>query len=325
MNYVQILNNFRNKSILVVGDIILDHYVEGRVDRISPEAPVPVVTVYRDDRYNLGGAGNVANNIVSLGARAYICGTTGNDDRGSILNNILGSKGIITDGILPTSRRTTVKTRVIAHNHQQVVRVDREDNTPLSLRETESIRNYLRKNFHMFDGVIISDYSKGVITRELISYTNRLAKKHRKTVAVDPKVGHFEYYKNVSFITPNKKEASVMSNIDINDDLSLSRAGKRLLSSLNCKGVLITRGEEGMSLFERGKKEQKIRTVARDVYDVTGAGDTVISVFTLAHVAGATLFQAAKLANHAAGIVVAEAGTATTTMEEIKASLRSSK
>lgn len=317
MNYKKILRNFKNKNILIIGDLILDHYVEGKVDRISPEAPVPVVTVYKDDDYKLGGAGNVAHNIVSLGARASVAGIIGKDPRGKELLRLLKKELIKTDCIIQTNRRTTVKTRVIAHNHQQVVRVDREDNSPLKKKHFEDIKSFIKTKIKNFDAIIISDYKKGVITKELIQYINDLAGKRKMFVAVDPKVGHFECYHGVSLITPNKKEAGIMSHIEISDKASLIKSGETLLGELEINAVLITQGEEGMTLFEKGKKERPISTVAQDVYDVTGAGDTVISSLTLAHISGASLFEAATIANHAAGIVVGKAGTATATIKEI--------
>lgn len=316
MNYKQILARFKNKKILIIGDLILDHYVEGTVERISPEAPVPVVTVTKDDEYKLGGCGNVAHNIVALGAQASVIGIIGADPRGEVLKNLLEEKSIDTDGVVTTGRRTTVKTRIIAHD-QQVVRVDREDNAFLDGKAFDTVRDLIKKNIRSFDAVIISDYKKGVISRELIAYVNSLAKKRDITVAVDPKVGHYEFYRGVTLITPNKKEAAQMSHIDIIDEHSLVSAGEKLLKELRCKAVLLTRGKEGMTIFEQGKRRQNIKTVAREVYDVTGAGDTVISAFTLAHVSGAPLKTAAVIANHAAGIVVGEVGTATATVQQI--------
>jgi len=316
MNYKQILSRFKNKKILIIGDLILDHYVEGTVERISPEAPVPVVTVTKDDEYKLGGCGNVAHNVVALGAQASVIGIIGADPRGEVLKNLLKEKSIDTDGIVTTGRRTTVKTRIIAHD-QQVVRVDREDNAVLDAKAFNTVRDLIKKNIRSFDAVIISDYKKGVISRELIAYVNSLAKKRGVTVAVDPKVGHYDFYRGVTLITPNMKEAAQMSHIDITDEQSLFAAGEKLMKELKCRAVLLTRGKEGMTIFEQGKRRQNIKTVAREVYDVTGAGDTVISAFTLAHVSGAPLKTAAVIANHAAGIVVGEVGTATATVQQI--------
>jgi D-beta-D-heptose 7-phosphate kinase/D-beta-D-heptose 1-phosphate adenosyltransferase len=323
MNYKQILSRFKNKNILIIGDVILDHYVEGTVNRISPEAPVPVVTVYKDDEYKLGGSGNVASNIVSLGAKASIVGIAGKDPRGDILRKVLKQKNINTEGLFDTNRRTTVKTRVIAHN-QQVVRVDREDDSPLEDSFFIKIKSFLKNRINDHDGIIISDYKKGVVTKDLIKYINRVARKNNIVVAVDPKVGHLDYYRGVSLITPNQKEASEMSHTEIIDESTLVDAGKLLLNDLKCKAVLVTRGKDGMTLFEKDKRKQKIKTVAREVFDVTGAGDTVIAAFTLAYVSGASLKRAAEIANHAAGIVVGEVGTATTTADEIFQSLNHS-
>ncbi|MGE5894786.1 MAG: D-glycero-beta-D-manno-heptose-7-phosphate kinase [bacterium] len=320
MNYKGILSRFKRKNILIVGDVILDHYVWGTVDRISPEAPVPVVTVTREN-YLLGGAGNVANNITSLGAQATIAGIIGEDHRGRMVVDLLANQGIDTEILFVVHRPTTVKTRVIAH-HQQVVRFDREDASAADGAFFRKFSSFLRDRIRMFDAVIIADYKKGVVTEPLIRMINRFAKPHGIFVAVDPKVGHFSFYRGVSLITPNKKEAAEGSGIPITDDRSLISAGKKLLSRLRCGSVLITRGEEGMSLFH-GNTVRHIPTVARHVFDVTGAGDTVISAFTLAHASGASMLQAATIANHAAGIVVGEVGTATTTPEAILGSFRS--
>ncbi|MGW8272460.1 MAG: D-glycero-beta-D-manno-heptose-7-phosphate kinase [Thermodesulfovibrionales bacterium] len=320
MHYKRILSQFRNKRVLVIGDIILDHYIWGSVDRISPEAPVPVVTVTKEN-YMLGGAGNVACNVVSLGAGATIAGMVGDDHRGKMVQEMLQEKGISTDGVAIASRTTTVKTRVIAQS-QQVVRVDREDSSEAERLFVENITGFLRERIASFDAVIVSDYRKGVVSSELIRVVNRYAKPRGILVAVDPKVGNFRFYKGVSLITPNKREASEGAAIPITDETSLVRAGRKLLSGLRCGTVLVTRGEEGMSLI--GKEfVHHVPAVARHVFDVTGAGDTVISAFSLAVTSGATLQEAAVIANHAAGIVVGELGTATTSTQEILRSIRS--
>jgi D-beta-D-heptose 7-phosphate kinase/D-beta-D-heptose 1-phosphate adenosyltransferase len=298
----------------VIGDIILDHYIWGRVSRISPEAPVPVVEVTREE-FLLGGAANVAHNIVALGGRASVIGINGQDVAGEALINILRQRGVNCDGIFTENRPTTVKTRVIAHN-QQVVRFDREDKKYVDGKILKGILEYINSELFKYDAVIVSDYQKGMISQELIKDIVKKTKPKGMFIAVDPKVGHFDFYKGVSLITPNVMEASSGSQIDIRDDKTLLRAGKGLMKKLSCKAVLITRGEQGMSLFEKNKITH-IPTVARKVYDVTGAGDTVISAFTLAHVSGATREEAAVIANHAAGIVVAEVGTAVATPEQL--------
>jgi rfaE bifunctional protein kinase chain/domain len=318
MNYSRILKEFTRKKILVIGDLILDRYIWGKVDRISPEAPVPVVEVTKED-FLLGGASNVAHNIVALGGSATIVGVVGNDRAGDVLTNLLDKQGIECHGAFRCSRNTIVKTRVIAHN-QQVVRFDKEDKDRLDGKTAVRLFEYIREVIHDHDAVIISDYKKGVISSELIKAVLKSAKPSHIFVSVDPKVGHFKFYKNVSLITPNLAEASLASGIEIKDEGSLINAGKTLLKSLSCDAVLITRGEQGMSLFEK-EKVTHIPTVTKDVYDVTGAGDTVIAAFTLAYAAGAGMKNAAVIANHAAGIVVTKVGTAVATTDQLQKSL----
>ncbi len=314
MDHKKIIRGFKNRNILVIGDIILDHYIWGRVSRISPEAPVPVVEVTRES-FLLGGAANVAHNIVSLGGRASVIGINGQDIAGEALMNILIQRGVNCDGIFTENRPTTVKTRVIAHN-QQVVRFDREDRKYVDGKILKGILGYINSVLFHYDAVIVSDYQKGMISQELIRDIVKKAKPKEMFIAVDPKVGHFDFYKGVSLITPNVMEASSGSNIEIRDDETLLRAGRSLMKKLSCKAVLITRGEQGMSLFEKNKVTH-IPTVARKVYDVTGAGDTVISAFTLACASGTNMEEAAVIANHAAGIVVGEVGTAVATPEQL--------
>lgn len=314
MDYKKIISRFKDKNILVIGDIILDHYIWGKVDRISPEAPVPVVEVTRES-FLLGGAANVAYNIVSLGGKASVIGINGQDIAGEALMNILMQRGVNCDGIFTENRPTTVKTRVIAHN-QQVVRFDREDKKYVDGKILKGILNYINSVILNYDAVIVSDYKKGMISPELVKDIVKKTKPKGTFIAVDPKIGHFDFYKGVSLITPNVMEASSGSNIEIRDDKTLLKAGKSLMKKLSCKAVLITRGEQGMSLF-RKEKVSHIPTVARKVYDVTGAGDTVISAFTLAYASGANMEDAAVIANHAAGIVVGEVGTAVTTADQV--------
>lgn len=314
MDYKKIIRGFKDRNILVIGDLILDHYIWGKVNRISPEAPVPVVEVTREE-YLMGGAANVAHNIVSLGGKASVIGIDGQDIAGEALINILRQKGVNCDGIFTENRPTTVKTRVIAHN-QQVVRFDREDKKYVDGKILRGVLGYINSVLLRYDAIILSDYQKGMISSELIRDIVKKTKPKGMFIAVDPKVGHFDFYKGVSLITPNVMEASSGSNIEIRDDRTLLRAGKSLMKKLSCKAVLITRGEQGMSLFEKNKVTH-IPTVARKVYDVTGAGDTVISAFTLACASGADMEGAAVIANHAAGIVVGEVGTAVATPEQL--------
>lgn len=318
MNFKDILKNFRDKRILVLGDIILDRYIWGRVNRISPEAPVPIVEV-TDDSFMLGGAANVANNIIALGGQATVAGVAGRDRAGAVLKELLAEKGI-ESAIFEDSRPTTIKTRVIAHN-QQVVRFDKEDKNRITGKALNNLLKFLSDSVDEHDAVIISDYKKGIVSQELMKQVLKASRPKRKFVAVDPKLGHFHCYKGVSIITPNLMEASHGSGVDIRDEKSLIKAGRALMKKLSCGAVLITRGEEGMSLFEK-ERVVNIPTVARHVYDVTGAGDTVIATLVLAYAAGAAMGDAALIANHAAGIVVGEVGTAVPTPEKLIKSLK---
>ncbi|MBF0558587.1 MAG: D-glycero-beta-D-manno-heptose-7-phosphate kinase [Nitrospirae bacterium] len=323
MGFANIINSFKQKKILIIGDLILDRFIFGKVNRISPEAPVPVVDVV-SETFLLGGASNVANNIVALGGKVSIAGIIGRDNAGKRLRGLLEQKGVGTVGVLEDNRPTTVKTRVVAHN-QQIVRFDREDNRRLEGKNLSQMLSYIKEATSEHDVVIVSDYRKGFVSAALIKALVKCAKPNKTFIAVDPKVGHFHFYKNVSLITPNLMEASQGSGVDIHDEKSLLKAGKSLMNRLSCGSVLITRGEDGMSLFERsGTKEIKtthIPTVAQKVFDVTGAGDTVIATFALAFAAGASLKNAAVIANHAAGIVVGEVGTAVATPDVLLKSL----
>ncbi|GER93330.1 D-glycero-beta-D-manno-heptose-7-phosphate kinase [hot springs metagenome] len=324
MGFAKIINAFKDKRILIIGDLILDRFIYGKVNRISPEAPVPVVEVVSES-FLLGGAANVANNVIALGGNVSIAGIVGKDTAGRILKELFEERNINIEGLIEDKRPTTVKTRVIAH-HQQVVRFDREDRKRLDGKNLLNLTNYIKKALKEHDAVIISDYKKGVISSSLIRTVVKHAKQNNTFVAVDPKVGHFHFYKNVSLITPNLMEASQGSGVEIKDEPSLLKAGKTLMTKLSCRSVLITRSEDGMSLFERDEsrkiKTTHIPTAAKKVFDVTGAGDTVIAAITLAHVAGASLEQAAVIANHAAGIVVGEVGTAVVTPERLMTSLQ---
>lgn len=318
-----ILNKYNRTGVLVIGDLMVDEYIWGKVKRISPEAPVPVVEVTSENLL-LGGAANVANNIISLGGKVFIAGTIGQDNLGKVLINKFAEKGFNTDGIvIDKTRPTTVKTRVIAHS-QQVVRFDREVKSDIGKSTLSLILEYVKSCLPQIKGIIISDYCKGLVTKALVKKILEIAGP-KIFVAVDPKIGHFDYYKGVSLITPNLNEASSGSGIDITDEKSLIAAGKTLLKKLQCKAVMITRGEDGMSLFQKNGKITHIPTCAREVYDVTGAGDTVIATLTLSYGAGANLTDAAIIANHAAGIVVGEVGTSVATQRGILTSMKSCK
>ena len=319
MIYKNILSEFKKKKILIIGDLILDRYIWGRVNRISPEAPVPVVEV-TDENFLLGGATNVANNIVALEGHATIVGVAGNDKAGGIMMKMLEERGIQCGGVFwGSARPTTVKTRIIAHN-QQVVRFDRENKDKVDGKVLNGLLEYIRSAIPNHDAVIISDYKKGVVSSKLVAEVLKCSRPGNIFVSVDPKIGHFHYYKNVSLITPNVMEASIASGLEIKDEKSLVNAGKALCKKISCDAILITRGEYGMSLFEKDKVVH-IPTVAKNVYDVTGAGDTVIATFTIAYAAGASMKEAAVISNHAAGIVVGEVGTAVAKIDQLRKSL----
>ncbi|MFA5073008.1 MAG: D-glycero-beta-D-manno-heptose-7-phosphate kinase [Nitrospirota bacterium] len=312
------IDSFPDTKTLVIGDIVLDHYIWGNVSRISPEAPVPVVNVTQENLL-LGGAANVVHNIHALGGSVHICGVIGHDQAGEQLTHLLRSEEIETNGlIVEHDRPTTIKTRIIAHN-QQVVRFDRETKNKIQRETHQRIFDYARQQAHEgLDAIVLSDYCKGVVTKDLIRDIVALAKKNNIIVSVDPKINHFEIYSGVTILTPNVHEASLGSRLEISDESTLREAGTLLLKRLKCKSVLITRGEQGMSLFEQGGRITHIPTVAQEVFDVTGAGDTVISALTLAMAAGATTVDAAIISNYAAGIVVGIIGTATVKPHELK-------
>ena len=310
-----LFKKFSNTGILIIGDLMVDQFIWGNVKRISPEAPVPVVEV-TEENLKLGGSANVAHNILSLGGKVYVTGVIGKDDMGKVLIHKLRALGINTDGIIvEQDRPTSVKTRIIAHN-QQVVRFDKEKKSDISKSTLSLILEYIRNCLPKISAIIISDYCKGVITKKLIKRLREISDSNI-FIAVDPKIGHFDYYTGVSLITPNLNEASFSSGVNIVDEKTLVKAGEILLKKLQCDAILITRGHEGMSLFEKNRKVIYIPTFAKEVYDVTGAGDTVIAAFTLYYASTAKFKEAAIFANHAAGIVVGEVGTAVVTPEEI--------
>lgn len=316
---IDIVSRFENANVLVVGDFILDEYIWGDVRRISPEAPVPVVDVRRET-FLPGGSLNVANNIHSLGGKVYPCGVVGRDMRGRMLLKAMRQQRIDTGGVVyDNTRPTTLKTRVIAHS-QQVVRFDREKVHEISRKDLNNILKFIKDAASESDVLIIEDYGKGVVTPKLIKEIIRIAKKQKLKVIVDPKEKHFSYYKGVTSITPNLKEAmSAVKNIFSLDKMpTLESTGRKLRSYLKAESVLITLGEEGMALFEKNGRISRIPTAAREVFDVSGAGDTVIATFSLALACGASLYEAAYISNLAAGIVVGKVGAATSTLVELK-------
>ncbi len=328
----KIISNLSKKHILVIGDVVLDQYIKGDVSRISPEAPVPVV-VQKESFYTPGGSANVANNLRSLGANVTLVGKIGDDIEGEILKKELKKRKINIKGLFVDKRiNTSLKTRIIAQ-HQQVVRVDREHIMDFGddSFQKEVVWPFLSKHFGEFDGVIISDYGKGMIESDLVERISLLTKERRLPLTVDPKVEHLQFYGKVTTITPNKKETENsiknmphdilkklgirVNRFDIQKDIE--KAGNALLQYLEIESLLITLGEHGMILFEQGKEPFHIDTTAQEVFDVSGAGDTVISVFTLCLSAGATKRQAASLANYAAGIVVGKMGAVSVSPNEL--------
>ena len=316
-----VIARFPRVRVLVAGDLMLDHFIWGSVERISPEAPVPVVRVTAESR-RLGGAANVVHNLRALGGQVIACGVIGADPAGRHLTDDLrrlgaSVAGVVRDRAAPTTR----KTRIIAHQ-QQVVRLDHEDSAQGDGRAAARARGFLLANVRGADVVVISDYGKGLITPALLAALAALRAQRPFPLVVDPKRVNFGSYRRASLVTPNREEASQAAGIDIRDERSLARAGAALLARWQAEAVLITRGEQGMSLFVPGAPPRHFPTVARHVYDVTGAGDTVIAACALALGADASLETAAVLANHAAGIVVGEVGTATVTARQLKAGLR---
>jgi len=309
-----ILSRFSGKTIVVVGDVMLDEFIWGKVRRISPEAPVPVVEV-TDETYRLGGSGNVAANIQDLGGKAIPLGVVGRDAASDRIGELLEKAGIETYGLVRADRPTTVKTRILAHS-QQVVRADRESKQPVSAEVNVDLAGLFTQFVPNAAAVIVSDYDKGVVNRELMTTILAKARQHGIPVFLDPKVHHADYYRPITLITPNHREAELLSGLAIDNQRALEEAGQRLLEKFDCEYVLITRGEEGMSLFDRSGSHH-LPTFAREVFDVTGAGDTVIAALALARTGGATMQESAVLANHAAGIVVGKVGTATVSRSEL--------
>ena len=309
-----ILAKFGSLRILVLGDFMLDQFLWGRVDRISPEAPVPVVDVERET-FALGGAGNVAMNVKALGGHAVPLGIVGEDTAGDRILSLLTQAGMDASALLRSGRPTTLKTRIVAHQ-QQVARVDREDRSFIDAPLRDRLSRAFLDLLPNVDAVLISDYSKGTLSPELLAGILPAARRSGKLVCLDPKIRYFSSYTPVTIITPNQSEASSLLGYPIHTQEDLEEAGRRILKLIDCKALLVTRGEKGMALFEDGKLTL-VPTRAREVYDVTGAGDTVIATLCLALAAGSSMIEAVQLSNAAAGIVVGKIGTATVTPEEI--------
>lgn len=317
----KIISLFEGKNIVVLGDIMLDRFIRGRVERISPEAPVPVVKV-TSETFLPGAAGNVAVNLASLKAEVSLVSVAGNDSASSKLLKVLSQKGVDTSAIVIDKKRpTTEKVRIIAE-HQQAIRFDKEDANPLSANICRQCRDNLKSLSSKAKAVILSDYGKGVLSHNNIQKVISLCNRKKIPVTVDPKVENFAKYRNVTCITPNTKEAwqgMRLHHKNPHDQKAVTELGGKILKKLRSKSVLITQGPNGMTLFEKSDPVNvtHIETAAKEVYDVTGAGDTVIAVFSLALSCGASFRQSAMLANYAAGIVVGKLGTATITKEEL--------
>jgi len=317
---IEIIDKFKGKKILVIGDIMLDKYIKGEVSRISPEAPVQVVNVERED-YVPGGAANVATNIASLGGNVFIVGTVGNDDMAPILVEELKKRNINVDYLVKDATRPTItKMRVIARS-QQLLRVDYEKVHGIDLTHQQKLLNELKSVIEKIDCVVLSDYGKGLVTKSLMIGLVDMAKSAGKRIIVDPKPAHREYYYDCNLLTPNYDEACQMCMLEPEEWKDIMKVGDALVKKY-AADVLVTRGEKGMSLFMKNGTDKHIPTKAKEVYDVTGAGDTVVATLSIAISAGASLEEAAIIANHAAGIVVGKIGTSTVTSKEIKNDIR---
>ena len=316
---IKIIEQFKSKKILVIGDVMLDKYIWGEVTRISPEAPVQIVNVMREE-YVPGGASNVAANIAELGAKAWMVGVVGNDETRNKLINETAKKKINSDYLISDpEKRTILKVRVFG-GKQQLLRFDYEKKGDISRNTEQKILSSIKEIIKDIDAVIVSDYAKGTITGDLMEALKELCKKNSMLLIVDPKPEHKKYYKNVTLITPNTTEAKKMAGLSEDAEEDVESVGKRLLAELN-SNVLITRGERGMSLFEKNGSILSIPTFAKEVYDIIGAGDTSVAALALALASGASLEESAIIANHAAGITVGKVGTSTVTAEELKRSI----
>lgn len=315
-----LLKSMQGSRVLVLGDVMLDEFIWGRVARISPEAPVPVVEV-TSQSFHLGGAGNVASNVRALGGAAVLAGVVGQDHAGQRIREALAAAGVDAHLAIPDGGRpTTVKTRIVAHN-QQVVRADREQSDDIPDALEQELLARVRETLPSCRALILSDYQKGVVTARMMKAVLGLARRRGIPVLVDPKLRHFALYRKVTVVTPNQQEAEQATGIRIHSASDLLRAGRHILELLGCDAAIVTRGDQGMSLFERDRRPLHVPTAAREVFDVTGAGDTVIATLGLALAAGARLPDAARLANYAAGVVVGKLGTATTTRQELLAAV----
>jgi D-beta-D-heptose 7-phosphate kinase/D-beta-D-heptose 1-phosphate adenosyltransferase len=317
----QIVARFENTPIAIVGDLMLDQFIVGRVNRISPEAPVPVVE-FDYDEYRAGGAANVAHNVRALGGRVDLVGIIGEDSAGERLLRELGAHGIGTDGVVADpSRRTTTKQRIVTTRNQQVARIDYETDTEACGSVEAQVAGHVRAWSASAGVIVVSDYLKGAVTRNVMAAAVEASRARALAVLVDPKIPHLDYYRGATLITPNHHEAEVATHMRVRTHEEAARAAQMFKERAGCDAVLITRGDQGMCLFDGGEAAH-LSAVAREVSDVTGAGDTVIATLALALAAGATVAEAAILANHAAGVVVGKFGPATLTRAQLLEAVR---
>ncbi|MGI8787282.1 MAG: D-glycero-beta-D-manno-heptose-7-phosphate kinase [Pyrinomonadaceae bacterium] len=314
---MEISENFSKVKVLVVGDVMLDRYWWGSVNRISPEAPVPVVNL-ENTSLAAGGAANVAANIAGLGAEAFLVGIIGEDAEADFFPEILAEQNVSADYLIKLSnRRTTIKTRVIAHS-QQIVRIDQESKVKLSAEQEEIVWNSLSDLMNKVDIIIVSDYAKGAITENILSRLITSTNENNKSILIDPKGKNYLKYRGATLLTPNRYEVAEAKHLEDYEQTTIETAGEKMRSELSLKGLLITQGEAGMTLFEEKRRITHLPVTAREVYDVTGAGDTVIAALGVAIGAGASFTEAAMFANKAAGLVVGQIGTTAISLEMLK-------
>lgn len=318
---MDVFDKFKNVKVLIVGDVMLDKYLWGDVNRISPEAPVPVVSLRKID-YAAGGAANVAANVAGLGAKPFLIGLIGSDEGGEKIPEILENSGVSAEYLIKFAcRRTTVKTRIIAHN-QQIVRIDEETTEKLTEKLENQVWQEILKILDIADVVVISDYGKGLMSRELVMRLIMKAKQLGKIILVDPKGKDYSKYRGATIVTPNKFEAAEIGKLSETDELSLVETGNQLLKELDLNALLITRGEEGMTLFQQNAQPIHLKAMARHVFDVTGAGDTVIAAMAAGLGAGESFVSSAELSNIAAGLVVSEVGTTRVNVKDLKIAVK---
>ncbi len=317
---LSIIEKFSAVKVLVVGDVMLDRYCWGSVRRISPEAPVPVVNLERTSLV-AGGAANVAANVAGLGAEAFLIGVVGQDEEAGLMSEILGEINVSPEYLLNVKKRpTTIKTRIVAHN-QHVVRIDQETSLPLDSADEKKLIRLIEQTIAKVGVIVISDYAKGVVTENLVSRLITKARELNKPVLIDPKGREYGKYRGATLLTPNRQEAAAACNLETDGQDLVGKAGRQLLKSLSVSAILITQGEKGMTLFRQNKSSYHLDALARKVFDVTGAGDTVVASLGTAVGAGADLAEAAEIANIAAGLVVEEIGTTAINIKKLKTAL----